>query len=110
MKKLDSLGRIRIPKEIIVKNNYKANELFDIFEKDDGIFMRPTKIKYQITEEEMNLIRKIYNMIEDVDLLDENELEELRNMCKFTDINCPNCNRPLVITNDNSYKCINCEE
>ena len=108
MKKLDAIGRITIPKEIRDRNNLKTDDLFEIYERGDEIVVKPMKMNYGIDETQMAVIRKLYSMIKDTDILNEEELTSLKEICKCTDLVCPNCNEPLFITSDNAYKCLKC--
>ena len=42
-------------------------------------------------------------------LLDDNKLLELKEICKYTDVKCPNCGEDMYVTADKSYKC-DCEK
>lgn len=110
MKKLDNLGRIVIPKEVRERNGYKTNDLFEIYERGDEIILKPMKLNFAISESQMLVLRKVFLMIKDIDLLDDNELAILKETCKCTDMICPTCNEPLFITSDNTYKCMKCGE
>lgn len=109
MKKLDTVGRITLPKEMRERNGFKPDDLFEVFERGDEIILKPMKKDYRISESQMSVIRKLYNMIKDTDILEESEIMTLKEICKFTDVKCPNCNENLFLTNDNTYKCMNCE-
>ena len=74
----------------------------------DLIIVKPMRLNYTIDETQINIIRKIYNMIKDTDLLEENEIQTLKEICKCTDLVCPKCNEPLYLSSDNTYKCIKC--
>ena len=91
------------------RNGFKADDLFEIFERGDEIVLKPMQSNYKLSESQMMIIRKIYNMIKDTDLLEESEITILKEICKFTDVSCPNCKEKLYLTVDNSYKCMNCE-
>ncbi len=110
MKKLDSIGRITLPKEIRDRNGFKQDDMFEIYERGDEVILRPFKSNYSINEEQMDVIRKFYNMVKDTDLLEENELDVLKDVCKCTDTVCPKCKAPLFLTKENTYKCISCGE
>lgn len=109
MKKLDTVGRITLPKEMRERNGFKPDDLFEVFERGDEIILKPMKKDYRISESQMSVIRKLYNMMKDADILEESEIMTLKEICKFTDVLCPKCNENLYLTSDNSYKCMNCE-
>ena len=110
MKKLDAIGRITLPKELRDRNGFKTDDLFEIYERGDEVILKPMKINYSINESQMLLLRKLYVMIKDTDILEESELITLKEICKCTDLACPNCKEPLFLSSDNSYKCIKCGE
>ena len=110
MKKLDAIGRITLPKELRDRNGFKTDDMFEIYERGDEVILKPMKINYSINESQMLLLRKLYVMIKDTDILEESELITLKEICKCTDIVCPNCKEPLFLTSDNTYKCIKCGE
>lgn len=110
MKRIDAKGRIILPKEIRDRNGFKTDDLFEIYERGNEIIFRPMKTNYSITETQMSVIRKLYNMVKDTDILEESEITTLKETCGFTEIPCPTCNEPLYLTSDNTYKCMKCGE
>lgn len=108
MKKLDAIGRITLPKEIRDRNGFKTDDLFEIYERGDEVILKPMKVNYTINESQMSILRKVYSMVKDTDLLEENELSILKEACKCTDLVCPTCKEPLYLTSDNTYKCLKC--
>ena len=108
MKKLDGIGRITIPKEIRDRNGYKTDDLFEVYERGDEIILRPMKTNYSISEQQMTLVRKLYDIVKDTEVLDDSELITLKELCKITNTPCPNCGELLYLTSDNSYKCMKC--
>lgn len=110
MKKLDINGRIGIPKEIRERNGFKTDDAFEVFERGNDIIFRPLKSDYKVTENEMYIVRKLYNMIKDTDILEDSELNILKEICGITDVKCPKCGENLYLTSDNSYKCMKCGE
>ena len=109
MKRMDFNGRIGIPKEIRERNNFKADDMFEVFERGNDIIFRPIKSDYKVTENQMYVVRKLYNMIKDTDILEESEITILKEICGITDIACPKCGENLYLTSDNTYKCMKCE-
>lgn len=110
MKQIDSLGRIVIPKELRERNGYKTNDLFEIYERGDEIILKPMKLNYSISDSQMLVLRKLFLMVKDIDLLEDSELNILKETCKCTDMTCPTCKEPLFINADNTYKCMKCGE
>lgn len=110
MKKLDSVGRITLPKEMRDRNNFKTDDLFEIYERGDEIVLKALKKNYTVNELQMGILRKLYSMIKDTDILEESEITILKEVCGFTEISCPKCGEPLYLTSDNTYKCMKCGE
>lgn len=110
MKKLDTVGRITLPKEMRERNGFKTDDMFEIYERGDEIVLKPMKQNYTVTELQMTIIRKLYSMVKDTDLLEESELGTLKETCKCTDTPCPVCGEPLFLMSDNRYKCMKCGE
>ena len=110
MKRMDINGRVGIPKEIRERNNFKADAMFEVFERGNDIIFRPIKSDYKVTENQMHVVRKLYNMVKDTDLLEESEIVILKEICGITDIVCPKCGENLYLTSDNTYKCMKCGE
>ena len=108
MKRLDSIGRITLPKEMRERNGFKTDDLFEIYERGDEVVLKPLRTNYSVSETQMHIFRKLYNVVKDTDILDESELIMLKEACKITDALCPKCNEPLYLTSDNAYKCMNC--
>lgn len=110
MIKLYENGKVTIPKSIRERNNLKTNDAFEIFERGDEIVLKPMHSNYNITENQMYVVRKLYNMVKDTDLLEESEITILKEICGITDITCPKCGENLYLTSDNTYKCMKCGE
>lgn len=110
MKKLDSIGRIVIPKEIRIRNGFKTDDLFEIYERGDEVVIKAMKKTYTVNEFQMSILRKLYMMIKDTDILEESEITTLKEICGFTEISCPKCGEFLYLTADNTYKCMKCGE
>ena len=103
-------GRFTIPRPIRERNGLKAGDLIELYERGDEIVIKAVKPNYTITEPQMYVIRKLYSMVKDTDILEESEVNILKETCGFTDIKCPKCNEDLYITSNNSYKCMKCGE
>ena len=48
-------------------------------------------------------------MLKDTDVLEDSKLATLRDICRLSEVLCPTCNEPMSLTEDNTYKCMNCE-
>ena len=103
-------GRITIPKSIRERNKLKADDLFEVYERGDEIVFKPAKPNYTIKENQMYIIRKLYGIVKDTDILEESEITILKETCGITDIACPKCGENLYLTSDNTYKCMKCGE
>lgn len=110
MKRLDVAGRITLPKEIRERKGYKTDDLFEIYERDDEIILKPMTLKYVIDDDQMKVLRKLYGIVKDTDVLDESEMGLLKKMCNVADVMCPKCNESLFLTAENTYVCAKCGE
>ena len=110
MKQMYENGRITIPKEIRERNNLKPNDLFEVYERGNEIIFKPMRTSYTVNEPQMSILRKLYMMIKDTDILEESEITTLKEICGFTEISCPKCGEFLYLTADNTYKCMKCGE
>ena len=108
MKKMDINGRVGIPKEIRERNHFQADEMFDVYERGDEIVFRPIKPITKVTEEQLNVIRKLYNEVIKNSILNDKELKMLADVTGASNIICPRCGECLFLTGDNNYKCVNC--
>lgn len=105
MKRIDELGRITIPKKIRDKHNFDNVE---IIETEDGILIKTLEEHYELKDYQLDLLRKLYFTIKDSMILEDTELEELKEICRVSNVKCPNCKEDMIVDNG-SYKCIKCE-
>ena len=109
MRTIDKVGRVCIPKEL--RNIYNLTEDSDIqlIDNGNGILVIPTDKPYTINEDRMTDLRKLYIMLNEKNLLDEEYKIKLAEITKETSIKCPNCKTNMFLTNKNTYKCYKCE-
>lgn len=110
MQRIDKGNRIIIPKEFRNKYNLEYGKSVEVVDTDKGILIKPSESIYNINYYQIELLRKVYNTIKDSMILDDTELKELKEICRISNIKCPNCDEDMLITDDNSYKCMNCEK
>ena len=109
MKKIDSIGRVTIPKDI--REFYKITDATDvqIIDNGNGILIIPSNRPYTITQNDMKTLRKLYIMLNESGLLDDEYSQKLAKITKETDSKCATCGSKMFLTNDNTYKCYKCE-
>ena len=109
MRKLDSLGRICIPKEI--RMNYNINEGTDlqIIDNGNGILILPANRPYSLSSNNMDTLRELYLMLKESGLLDSEYTEKLSKITKESDVKCKDCNTNMFLMSDNTYKCYKCK-
>lgn len=109
MQKIDSVGRITIPKNIRERYNLEKGTEYELLETDRGLVVSPKSTPFTIGEEDMKALRKLYIMLSNSGFIDEYYNEILSRVTKRTDMNCTECGEYLFLTSDNNYKCFNCE-
>ena len=109
MQKVDAVGRVMIPKNLREKYDLEKGNGYSIIETDKGLLVAPEKAKFNIGEEDMKALRKLYIMLSNSGFLDSYYDEILSRVTKRTDIKCDKCEEFLFLTTDNSYKCFKCE-
>ena len=110
MTQLDVNSRIGIPKGIRERLGLKKGvSNVEIFEKDGDIIVRPLVETFNVTKNQMEVVRKLYNMIKDIDLLETTELKILKEACYISDVSCPKCGTDMYYTKDKRYECPNCK-
>ena len=105
---VDSIGRVLIPKDLREKYNLKPGTDYFIIEEKDGLRIEAQEKLFTISNEDMKVLRKLYLMLSDNDLLDDYYETILSKITRKSEIKCDKCNSNLFITNDNSYKCFKC--
>lgn len=109
MKKVDSAGRIVLPKDIRESYNLDVGQEFTLVECEDYLKIMPLQVKFEIANEDMKVLRKLYLMLYESGLMDDYYDEVLSRITKKTENKCEKCKKPLFLTTDNNYKCFNCE-
>lgn len=105
---IDNVGRVLIPKD--TRNNYGLvpGAKYEIIEESDGIKVKPFTTKYVITDENMKLLRKLYVLLYENNLLDNYYNLGLSEITKRTDSKCDKCGNFLFLDENNSYRCYKC--
>ena len=105
---IDGGGRIQIPKDLRHKYNLEKGSSYNILECDGYIKIEPSVSVHTIKDDEMTVLRKLYLMLLENNLLDEYYNLMLSNITKKTESKCPECKSPLFLNKDNTYKCYKC--
>lgn len=100
-------GRILIPKSMRDKYNLDRG-IINFIETEEGLLIRSSTERYYLEDYQIDLLRKLYFTIKDSMILDDKELKEFKEICRVSNVKCPNCKEDMVIDNG-SYKCIKCE-
>lgn len=108
MQKVDAVGRVMIPKNLREKFDLEKGNSYSIIETDKGLLVTSEKVKFNICEEDMKALRKLYIMLSNSGFLDSYYDEILSRITKRTDIKCDKCGEFLFLTTDNTYKCFKC--
>ena len=110
MKRVDSVGRIVIPKEIRKELNLQSGAGYELVKEENGIKIIPLTTNFTICNEDMKVLRKLYVMLADSGMLDTYYDEILSRITKRAVIKCENCGSYLFLdNNENTYKCFKCE-
>ena len=108
MRKIDSLGRVCIPKEIRNAYNIDQNTDLQILDNGNGIIILPSSRPFIISNNDMETLRKLYVMLKESGLIDDEYSHKLAKITKETDSKCATCGSNMFLTNDNTYKCYKC--
>lgn len=109
MKKVDNIGRITIPKDLRTKYNLEIGMNYEIIEENDSLKIKPLNKSFNISNEDMKVLRKMYIMLLDSGMLDNYYDEILARITKKSESKCAECGSNLFLTNENTYKCFKCE-
>lgn len=109
MRKLDSMGRICIPKNIREAYNITENTDLQVIDNGNGILVIPSNRPYILTTNNMDTLREVYLQLKESGLLDNDYIGKLSKMTKETDMKCPECKSKMFLLSDNTYKCYKCK-
>lgn len=109
MRRVDSVGRVIIPKDIRKELNLNTGSGYELIKEEDSIRIIPTESAFKVYNEDMKALRKMYLMLEESGMLDSYYDEILSRITKRTDIKCETCGANLFLNKDNTYKCFKCE-
>ena len=108
MRKVDDLGRVCIPIDIRKRYNINENTDLQIIDNGNGIIIYPADRPYLISNNDMETLRKLYIMLKDSGLLDDDYSEKLSKITKESDTKCADCGSNMFLMSDNTYKCYKC--
>lgn len=108
-KRLDNMCRLTIPKSIRERYNITPGTEFDIFDRGTSIELIPSNKVYVITKEQLYVLRKLYNMLDENNLLDEYYDKILADITKRSLNKCETCGSHLFYEDNGTYKCYKCE-
>ena len=109
MKKIDSLGRLVIPIDIRKAYNITEDTDLQVLDNGNGIIIYPSSRPYTISKNDMEVLRKLYIMLNNAGLLDDDYIYKLAKITRETDEKCATCGNKMFLTTDNTYKCYRCE-
>lgn len=109
MEKVSNEGRITIPKNLRTKYNLNGGAEYQIIEDNDCLKIVSRETKYNIDEEDMKALRKLYIMLSDSGIMDSYYDEILSRITKKTETKCDKCGNNLFLTKENTFKCFKCE-
>lgn len=109
MRKLDGFGRVTLPIEMRKAYNITEETDLQILDNGNGIIIYPSSRPYTISNNDMEALRKLYIMLNNAGLLDDDFSYKLAKITKETDKKCATCGSNMFLTIDNTYKCYKCE-
>ena len=109
MEKVSNEGRITIPKNLRKIYGLESGNEYQIIEDDNCLKIVSRETKYNIDNEDMNALRKLYLMLSNSGIMDDYYDEILSRITKKTESTCAKCGSPLFLTNENTFKCFKCE-
>lgn len=105
---VDVTGRFLLPKDMRVNYGLDIGAKYELIEESDGIKIKPFTTRYVINEEHMKVLRKLYILLYENNLLDSYYNLGLSEITKRADIKCDKCGNFLFLDENNSYKCFKC--
>ena len=109
MQKIDNIGRITIPKNLRDNCNLEKGTECELVATNEGILIMSKNKNYSVGSVDMDALRKLYIMLKNSGFIDDYYDEILSRITRKTDSKCTKCGEHLFLTNDNNYKCFNCE-
>ena len=108
MRKIDSVSRVVLPKELKDTYGLQCGDPIEIVDNGNGILVKPIKSVYTINETQLSVLRTIYFLLKDSTVLSDEQLDVMRDVCKITNTVCPMCGEELCIGDSGSYICFSC--
>lgn len=109
MKKIDNLGRVVLPKVLREAYNIDRSTDLQVLDSGNGILILPSDKPYTLSPSNMDTLRKLYIMLKESGLLDDEYMAKLSKITKETDAKCDNCKSFMFLMNNNTYKCYKCD-
>ena len=95
MIKIDSIGRINIPKAMRERYGFKYGVSVVAIDTGEGVLIKPAEGVYKVKESDMQVLREIVDYCKTLNVLNDDAALKLSEICKETEVKCPKCNRIL---------------
>lgn len=110
MAKIDKLGRLGIPQNLRERYGIKGDATdVSLTDTGNGILIKPLENKYTIDDTQMKVLRELYIMLDNSDLLDTYVNEVMSKITRKSESKCAKCGANLYLNADNTLKCYNCK-
>ena len=109
MQKIDVNGRIGIPKVMRERLGITSDTIVDVFERGNSIVLKPRKETYEITQNQLDVLRQVYEVVKNFNMIDDTSLNVFREACYISDMKCPECGSNLYVTSDKVSVCPKCD-
>lgn len=108
MRKIDTVGRVVLSKELRDIYGLDFGDQIEIVDNGNGILVKPIKKLFYVNENQVDILRQIYFMLQGSTVLNDVQTATLKDICKITDTKCPMCGEELCVGSNGSYICFNC--
>ena len=109
MRRIDTIGRLTLPIDIRNAYNITKDTDLQVVDNGNGILILPSNRPYVISQKDMDSLRRLYIMLNNSGMLDNEYSQKLAKITRETDSLCANCGSKMFLTTDNTYKCYKCE-
>lgn len=109
MQKVDTNGRVGIPKNLRERLGITLDTTLEMYESDGAIVLKPKRDSYDITPLQLSVIRELYENIKGYGILDETKLNILRETARISDVICPECGSNMYVNSNKTFECPNCK-
>jgi bifunctional DNA-binding transcriptional regulator/antitoxin component of YhaV-PrlF toxin-antitoxin module len=110
MIKIDSIGRINLPKDMRKRYGFNYGVSVVAVDTGEGILIKPAEGIYKINESEMQILREIVDYCKTLNVLDDDASATLSTICRETEVPCPNCDKNMYQKADLTYYCSSCSK